>query len=78
MKKLLVTAAVIMFASQVSAGIEHWTYKSKVDAFTDEIISYASYQTGEYGEAIHVRCKKSDFDLYIGFGEYIDNDHKTY
>ena len=74
MKKLLVTAAVIMFASQVSAGIEHWTYKSKVDAFTDEIISYASYQTGEYGEAIHVRCKKSDFDLYIGFGEYIDND----
>jgi len=74
MRKLILSILLLLFSTQVFAGINQWTYSSKVDAFTDETISTASFQTGGYNEYVIVRCSNGDFDVYIGFGEYINNE----
>jgi hypothetical protein len=74
MRELILSIFLVLFSTQVFAGINQWTYSSKVDAFTDETISTASFQTGGYNEYVIVRCSNGDFDVYIGFGEYIDNE----
>ncbi|MDA9270414.1 hypothetical protein N9P76_06125 [Amylibacter sp.] len=74
MRKLILSILLLLFSTQVFAGINQWTYSSKVDAFTDETISTAKFYTGRYNEYVIVRCKNGDFDVYIGFGEYIDNE----
>ena len=74
MRKLILSILLLLFSTQVIAGINQWTYSSKVDAFTDETVSTAGFHTGRYNEYVIVRCKNGDFDVYIGFGEYIDNE----
>ena len=72
MRKLTLSIFLILFNTQVFAGINQWTYLSGVDAFTDEFSSTASFQTGGYNEQIFVRCKNGDFDVIISFGTFIN------
>jgi len=72
MRKLILSIFLILFNTQVFAGINQWTYLSGVDAFTDEFSSTASFQTGGYNEQIFVRCKNGNFDVIISFGTFIN------
>ena len=77
MKKLLTTLLFIVLGTQSFSGVKHWTYKTKVDSFTDEITSSAVFDMGGSNKYVVARCKDGDFDIYIGFGEYIGNDRRA-
>ena len=74
MRNLTLSIFLILFNTQVFAGISQWTYLSGVDAFTDEFNSTAIFQTGDYNEKIIVRCKNGDFDVIISFGKFINKN----
>lgn len=73
LKRTLSAISVSAYATCATAGVGYWTYKSELDAFTDSVNSFAVFHTGGYGEYVYARCRNSEFDLYLGVGEYIDS-----